>query len=126
MWEIIVLVIFAISVIGFVAMIKSGTVTDKELLPIGAWFFFASPVTYSISSYSIRFIDASKSYKEKLSTLTSHRPEMTFLTEYMPLELFHGFFLTFIPLVLAAIGTWALISYLDVNVKIVKENKDIR
>lgn len=126
MWEIFVLTIFAISVIGFVAMIKRGTVTDNALLRIGAWFFFASPVTYSISSYSIRVVETSKSYKENLVTLTLHRPDRSYLTEYIPLELFHGFFVTFIPLVLAAIGTWALISYLDVNVKIVKENKNIR
>lgn len=116
-------------------------VTEAGLLKLVVWFFLASPATFylasgalaALSSYQEAYVQSlwHKYYGEQAFTtldwnvLWSQAQRVATGIDFelvMKLELYkfvHGFFKFFVPALLAALGAWSLVRYMDARVRVV-------
>lgn len=144
LYLIMIIIVFCISVLCVFCIVKSRKVTEGGLLVLSAWFFFASPVTFYIASSGLEASELAQQIyiqgilaerygdlKFEQETINSIFAKFMSLSEsidkekmytYLTHNFFHGFFKIFVPLILAAIGTWSMVKFLDYRIKVVPDN----
>lgn len=138
---IMIAIIFVISTICVFWVAKFQEITETGLLKFSAWFFFASPVTFYLASHGLEASELAQqiyfqgvwserygnlnfenetvnSILSKSFSLTGAIDRETMYTDFVHSS-FHGFFKIFIPLIWAALGTWAMVKYLDNRISVV-------
>ncbi|WP_421187289.1 hypothetical protein [Aeromonas enteropelogenes] len=135
-----------VSVVCICCIVKQRTVTEGGLIVLSIWFFFASPVTYYLASHGL---DASELAQQmyfhgiwrdqygdlnfKNETINSVFDKAVSLTgsidkdkmyTYMWHNIIHGFFKIFVPLIWAAMGTWAMVRFLDCRIKVISNQSN--
>ncbi len=137
-------IVFCISALCIFCIVKYREITESGLLGLSAWFFFASPVTFYLASngleaselaqqiyfhgiWSERYGDLNfeeetiNSILAKSMSLSGSIDKEKMYT-YMWHNFSHGFFKIFVPLIWAAMGTWAMVKFLDCRIKVVPNN----
>lgn len=115
--NILTIFILSISIAVFLFTIKSREISKNGLLVFGAWYFTASIILYWISNLELEFIDLMAS--AKLAAIEYHPEEYKeYMTKNVPNRIFQSICKHLIPLILAAIGSWSIVRYLDESVTV--------
>ena len=118
--NILTITILSVSIAAFLLTIKSGEISKNGLLLFGTWYFTASVLLYWISNLELEIVD--QMANAKLMAIKYHlaSPEeyAEYMTKNVPNRLYHSICKNLIPLVLAAIGSWSIVKYLDRSVTV--------